>query len=53
MAPEADEEILTPKETEKPFWVGLVIQGGTVALPPKLVQPRAAGRSHSTLSRAR
>jgi len=42
-APAAGEKILTPKETEKPFWVGLVMKGGTVALPPKLVQKDGGG----------
>ncbi len=33
----AYEKIMTPKETEKPFWIGLVMHGGTVALPPDFV----------------
>lgn len=28
----------TPRETEKPFWVGMVFKGGELALPPAFVQ---------------
>ncbi len=35
--------IQTPKETEKPFWVGLVMKGGTVALPPDFVETAEGG----------
>ena len=37
------QKIMTPKETEKPFWVGLVMQGGTVALPPDFIQKEGSG----------
>ncbi len=40
----------TPKETEKPFWVGLVIKGGTVALPPDFIQKDGGGAIKFTLA---
>jgi PKD repeat protein len=33
----------TPNETEKPFWVGLVIKGGTLKLPPDFIQRDGGG----------
>lgn len=33
----------TPSETEKPFWVGLVIKGGKLALPPAFIQQDGGG----------
>ena len=33
----------TPGETEKPFWVGLVIKGGKLALPPQFIQQDGGG----------
>ncbi len=37
------EEILTPKETEKPFWVGIVFGKGKLALPSKYLQQADGG----------
>jgi len=34
------EEILTPKETAMPFWVGIVINGGKLALPSAYLQQK-------------
>lgn len=37
-----NEKIMTPKETQMPFWVGLVVHGGTVALPPDFIKKSEA-----------
>jgi hypothetical protein len=34
------EEILTPKETQMPFWVGIVINGGKLELPSAYLQQK-------------
>ena len=36
-------EILTPKEVGKPFWVGVVINGGKLALPSSYLQQADGG----------
>lgn len=33
-----DENSQTPNETGEPFWVGLVVEGGTLTLPPDFVR---------------
>jgi PKD repeat protein len=33
----------TPNETEKPFWVGLIIKSGTLKLPPDFIQRDGGG----------
>ena len=48
---ETGEKIMTPKETEKPFWVGLVMHGGTVALPPDFVQKDGGGTIEFALAK--
>lgn len=33
----------TPNETQEPFWVGLVMKGGTLTLPPDFIQKDGGG----------
>jgi PKD repeat protein len=44
------EEILTPKETQLPFWVGIVINGGKLELPSAYIQQKGGGSIEFTLA---
>lgn len=41
--PKSGGSVQTPNETEKPFWVGLVIKGGSLRLPPDFIQRDGGG----------
>lgn len=43
-------EIETPKETQEPFWVGVIYRGGKLSLPPAFITTRSGNSIDFTLA---